>query len=349
MAHVLQERVFHPTYVRLLCAYLRTEGISISSALAGTGLTWHQLQREKRLVPIEPVRGLVLNAKRLTRCAALGLEFGRSVGSSAHGLAGMAVATSRDVLQAIRAAVDYRPLRGRAAEFELTSRRSGCVLAIHEPYELGDIRTFVLEAQAVMVADLLRAVAGGPLPKIEYGFPYPAPAWSSDYARLLAAKVRFDARQMEIRLPASVLHLPGMLREDDTRSAITVQAERELAAAREGKGFALQVRNRLAGRNDGYPSILSVAKNLNVSSRTLLRRLKRDGTTFQRLLDDVRKEEAKWYLRQTSEPISDIAERLGYGDTSNFSRTFRRWFGQSPSSFRQARRRRRSPGLAQRA
>jgi AraC-like DNA-binding protein len=336
MAYVVQERIFHPTYVRLLCAHLRDDGVSIASALAGTGLTWHQLQRERRLIPLEAMRGLVLSAKRLTGRAALGLEFGRSVESSAHGLAGMAVATSRDVIEAVEAAAAYRRLRGRACAFELMSRRTGCNLIVSEPYDLGDIRSFVLEAQAAMIATLLAAVAGAPLPRIEYCFPYAAPAWSDAYSRFLAGRVRFDTRRMEIRVPASLLNLPGMLREDDTRAAIVSQAERALASTREGKGFMLQVRNRLAGRSGGYPNIASIAKQLNVSSRTLLRKLKRDGTTFQRLLDEVRKEEAQWYLRKTSRRISDIAEQLGYGDTSNFSRTFRRWFGQSPTRYRQA-------------
>jgi len=72
--------------------------------------------------------------------------------------------------------------------------------------------------------------------------------------------------------------------------------------------------------------------------RTLLRKLSQEGATYQKLLDDVRKELAEWYLLQTREPIDGIAERLGYADPSNFSRTFRRWFGTPPGKFRRDRR-----------
>ena len=63
------------------------------------------------------MRSLILSAKRLTACPSLGLEFGISVETAAHGLTGAAIAASPDVSQALEAAVRYRPLRGRAVEF----------------------------------------------------------------------------------------------------------------------------------------------------------------------------------------------------------------------------------------
>src|SRR6516225_10315455 len=114
----LQERIFHPTYMRLLCLHVRRRGVSLADALAGTGMTWRQLLHEKRLIPFGAMRSLILSAKRLTACPSLGLEFGISVETAAHGLTGAAVAVSPDVSQAREAAVRCRPLRGRAVEFE---------------------------------------------------------------------------------------------------------------------------------------------------------------------------------------------------------------------------------------
>ena len=81
-----------------------------------------------------------------------------------------------------------------------------------------------------------------------------------------------------------------------------------------------------------------MAQELNMSRRTLLRKLKEEGASYQGLLDDAHKGVAEWYLLRTSEPIQTIAERLGYADPSNFSRTFRRWFRKSPGNFRKERR-----------
>lgn len=73
----------------------------------------------------------------------------------------------------------------------------------------------------------------------------------------------------------------------------------------------------------------------HMAPRTLIRHLQAEGVRYQSLLDEVRSDQACWLLSQTSHSIESIAERLGYQDTSNFSRTFRRWLGVTPRQFRQ--------------
>lgn len=74
-----------------------------------------------------------------------------------------------------------------------------------------------------------------------------------------------------------------------------------------------------------------------MSTRTLIRRLREEGSQYQELLDQVRQELACWLLVHTELSIEAVAERLGYSDTSNFSRTFRRWLGMPPNAFRASR------------
>jgi Arabinose-binding domain of AraC transcription regulator, N-term len=178
MSVSLRERIFHPTYLRLLCLHVRHRGALLTETLAGTGMTWRQLLHEKRLIPFNAARTLILSAKRLTACPSLGLEFGHSIDMAAHGVAGTAVAASRDVSQALEAAIRYRALRGRAAEFGSVQSRDFLTLLMHEPFDLGEIRTFMLEAQAAVLDRIMTSVAGERLAGIEYRFPYPPPSWA---------------------------------------------------------------------------------------------------------------------------------------------------------------------------
>ena len=334
MSVLLQERIFHPTYLRLLCLHVRRRGVSLADALADTGITWSQLLHEKRLIAFDAMRSLILSAKRLTACPSLGLEFGISVETAAHGLTGAAIAASHDVSQALEAAVRYRPLRGRAVEFEFAARQDCLTLFIHEPFDLGDVRTFILEAHVCMIERSMTAVAGEPLVGIEYRFPYPPPAWASEYTRWLAGKPHFGAERMELRVPKKILCLRGVTADAQTRPTIILAAERELAWQRIGGDLSSQIGRRLSEQEGFYPSVRAMAQELNMSPRTLSRTLKREGVTYQRLLDDARKEAAEWCLLRTRMPIGTIAERLGYTDASNFSRTFCRWFGKPPGKFR---------------
>lgn len=320
--------------MRLLCLHIQRGGVPIAEGLAGTGITWRHLLHETRMIPFGPMRTLILNAKRLTKCPSLGLEFGVSVEAAAHGLTGAAIAASRDVSQALESAMSYRPLRGRAVEFELVAAADRSSLLIREPFDFGDVRAFILEAHAGMIERSMRTVAGTPLPGIEYRFPYPPPPWALEYSRWLAGIVRFRSTCMEVRVPRNALLLSSVVAEPSTRAAIVHSAERELKLLQSGGDLATRIRLRLFEQEGVYPTADAMAHDLNISRRTLLRRLKQEGASYQSLLDEARKESAEWYLAKTAEPIEVIAERLGYADPSSFTRSFRRWFDKSPGQYR---------------
>lgn len=85
---------------------------------------------------------------------------------------------------------------------------------------------------------------------------------------------------------------------------------------------------------NGVPKIEVVADKLNCSGRTLQRRLSERNITFQQLVDNVRKELALELLHQSSESISNVAEKTGFHDDSTFHKAFKRWTGLSPGQFR---------------
>ena len=76
------------------------------------------------------------------------------------------------------------------------------------------------------------------------------------------------------------------------------------------------------------------ARDMAMSEATLQSRLAERSTTFQFLVDEARKDLACAYLRQSRYNLTDIAFLLGFSDTSNFARAFRRWSGCSPTDFR---------------
>ena len=84
----------------------------------------------------------------------------------------------------------------------------------------------------------------------------------------------------------------------------------------------------------GSPSLEGLATALGISKRNLNRYLKNENTTYQEILSEVRQYLAVKYFKQKNLSITDIAFRLGYTDSSNFSRAFKRWFGISPKDYR---------------
>jgi AraC-like DNA-binding protein len=78
---------------------------------------------------------------------------------------------------------------------------------------------------------------------------------------------------------------------------------------------------------------IEIARSLHQSTSTLQRRLRREGTSFQHLLSEARREKALEYLRSGRHSLADITFLLGFADQSNFTRAFRRWTGKTPREF----------------
>ena len=85
----------------------------------------------------------------------------------------------------------------------------------------------------------------------------------------------------------------------------------------------------------GRVTLDHIAQCMAMSRRTLQRRLKDSGTSFQQILDDTRQKVALHYLRDSQLQVTQLSDLLGYADLSAFSRAFSRWFGIPPSQWEQ--------------
>ena len=85
---------------------------------------------------------------------------------------------------------------------------------------------------------------------------------------------------------------------------------------------------------EGEPSIANVASGLQISSRTLRRRLAERGVKLQDVKNNARFQRAKFYLRHTRKPLTEIAHQIGFSELSAFSRAFKSWSGCTLQAFR---------------
>jgi len=85
----------------------------------------------------------------------------------------------------------------------------------------------------------------------------------------------------------------------------------------------------------GEPSRETVAEALNISLRSLQRKLQEDGTSYKDLLDKVRQDLAEQFIGQSHISLGEISFRLGFATSSSFSRAFKRWMGMPPGEYRQ--------------
>lgn len=96
------------------------------------------------------------------------------------------------------------------------------------------------------------------------------------------------------------------------------------------------VQDALANLQDGVPSLYAITRQLGISERTLRRRLKSVGTSYNEILKRMRATAAKNLLQDGMVTVDRVAAQLGYSESANFRHAFKRWTGHSPQSYRYA-------------
>lgn len=153
------------------------------------------------------------------------------------------------------------------------------------------------------------------------------------YRRYFGCDVRFDQREDGVVF--SKRDLSCRIVAPDARAYQKATVYIDTKFTRVNPPLHAQVRGavmQLMGTEDC--SNERVAMELNLHPRTLHRRLKAEGTSFQEIKDEVRRDAALYYLHQTHLDLTDIAEKLGYAEHSVFTRRCTRWFDASPSELR---------------
>jgi AraC-like DNA-binding protein len=147
--------------------------------------------------------------------------------------------------------------------------------------------------------------------------------------------VQFESQRNAIVFRHTELDLPFTTFNEELLRIVGAQLDSELAERHSAPSIEKQVmyvlRRSLAGRR---PSREEVARELHLSVRTLQRRLSDAGTSFQQLVQVVRRELARKYVAEKRVEFSEVAFLLGYEDTNSFFRAFQGWEGTSPGQWR---------------
>jgi AraC-like DNA-binding protein len=168
------------------------------------------------------------------------------------------------------------------------------------------------------------------------------------YGAHFRCPIKFNAEQNALVFSKGDMELPFVTHNADLLAMVAPQLEVELRQQRAQKTLSEQakgiLKQLLAGQR---PGIQDLARELHLSTRTLQRRLAEQGITFQRLLEEARRELARHYLLHSSRELHETAYLLGYEDANSFFRAFHHWEGTSPGQWRVLQRKSQSTTHAQ--
>ncbi|MBY5980463.1 AraC family transcriptional regulator [Ferrimonas balearica] len=317
-------------------ATLNANGVSPPPVFARAGLSFEQIkQSPTERIPIERMTRLWNEAVIASDNPAFGLGVAAHVHPMHFRALGMLTVTCQNIEQSLRKIIHYHALISDAVTLSLTeeSDRLGFTIEAREGVTISDA---AIDAFFSVIQKFCMEMVHAPGLLQEVWVRRSAPANPEPWQQHFRLPVRFAQARNCLWLTRSVLQL------DSVHGDAHMAELNELAVVQSLQQMQIQTlsqRCRAAiqfSAEEGAPTLEAVAQFLQVSPRTLARKLKQEGVTFNQLLQEKRRTLSVHYLTHSNEPITNIALSLGFRDTSNFNRAFQRWFNTTPSQFRES-------------
>jgi len=318
----------------LLASAIESYGIDFRPLASQAGIDPDRYYDPDERLPYPRLQRVWELAVAATGDACFGLTYAEFIQPAAlHGM-GLAWAASDTLLDGVRRLIRYQHAVSTALDIELRTQADSYRLVFRSlAHETPPVAAAV-DASLATFMRMCRITAGPTIRPRAATLTHPAPACRERFessfgvaARFLAEtnSLEFDRGALEARLPCG--H-PELARANDA-------LVRDYLQRLDRDNLATRVRGQIIEQlPEGIPKQEQIAHRLNLSLRNLQRKLQDQGTSYKQLLDDTRKELAIQYLTASRRPIIEIGFLLGFTESANFSRAFRRWTGHSPQSYR---------------
>jgi AraC-like DNA-binding protein len=275
-----------------------------------------------------------------------GFHLGKKLGITAHGALGVCALSANTIGEGLDVLCRFMATRSCSINAEVIADNSHLRAEFLHTGQMRRHLKAMTENLAVVVTNFLVTVAGRDDLELRWTFPYPKPEDISLYHRELPGSFAFDGSMLSIVVPEELIKQPSLLRDKNLHQATRLQCGEELREVQQNPDFsyvtsllssALIKRLGEVEPMTRLPTTEDLARHLNMSPRTLIRRLKSNHTTLREIKDALVRDYMQDMLSRGIYSVTDIAIKLGYENPGNFTRACKRLLGVTPNSIRRAR------------
>ncbi len=330
----MNERTTSSNWALGIVTALELGGVDCQALFAELGLNYANLTDPDARFAQDAMTRLWQRAVDVSGNPAIGLNMASVVRPASFHVVGYSLMSSRTLREGIARLVRYQRIIGEGADLSLRSTAAGYVLSLRINGDQLEPAQQSPEAAMAYALAFFRWLSGRTLTPLKVCFQRPPPVDLQPYQQTFKAPLSFAAKEYAMVFAREDLDAPLPTANEALAQLHDRFAGEYLARYTEGRVThqARQVLCRLLPQ--GEPKRETVAQALLLSTRTLQRRLQEEGTSFQQLLDDSRRELAAQYLAKPDITLLEVAYLLGFADPSNFFRAFRRWFDCTPGEYR---------------
>lgn len=346
MTHNNNNAALSTDYVKIFVQLVEEKGILASDILADTHIDPLHIEKDSHIDSSQLMQ-LIGNASKLLSDEDWGLQFGERLHLGTHGLLGHVSTSANNSLESLQTYQQFLQIRNQlvSIDYQLTGESVVILFAIHADTALANLihaKTTPYNRPIIdgCVSGLI-TILGTKFPLHSVDIPvhlsYPKPKSIETHLRILGSNITFNSNQNSVEIPLHLLTQQNATANAGVFQLVTQQSEAALAHIQQEENLSNTINRHLLENPEAIVSQDMMAEKLNMTPRTLRRRLHQIGSNYQEIQNSVRKDIAIKYLRDTSWSIQEVSSRLGYSEEVNFSRAFKRWVGITPSLFRKQR------------
>lgn len=320
-------------WVNAVLASAQRQGLQAERLLADAGIPAQAVAWERW--PIDFITRLWHAAERGSGDSGFGLKTGARISPSSIHVIGFALQSAATLREAIGVLQKFQSLISDGGRFQMLENDTDTWLVYHPRQGQLAFSPHQIEAVLAAVITLGGWVKGAAIRPRRVQFSESRLGPLTGYRDAFGCAVEFEQAFSGMLLENAVLDSP-LPQADPQFAQVHVQyAAARLAALDHPELSTADLREWIVHRMDRHaPRRAQAAQALGISERTLARRLREQGQTFEGLIDDVRRELALQAMRDPERAVADIAQSLGFAEASTFHRAFRRWTAMTPGAWR---------------
>jgi len=324
-------------YIGQLLEVAHSMGADCEQLMADADLNPAELADDDNRIDLTYLMRLGRGAIRQTGRQDVGLQLGMNSRISGLGYVGMAAMTAATLRDALAILVRYEHLNSQCyrGTSQLLDEATQTAMTFYSIAPYNAYTCFVVDGvlSAWLKLAQLLSHQSGLVQKVEIEFEQPS--YAADYQRMLQCDVRFGAPRNAIIFNSADLALPLPEANAQLNAKLIKKCDvllNQIALADSYRNKVLKVLGTML--HGQTPSIDEVALKLGMPSWTLRRKLKEEDSAYQSLVDEMRRDVAMSYMKNTDLTFGEISYLLGFSTPGAFQRAFKRWSGKTPGEFR---------------
>jgi AraC-like DNA-binding protein len=323
-------------YVRALFELAVSKGADPDILTKRSELELQWLDKPDTRVPFGTFKALMLNAKALCKDPAFGLHFGEESDFAEMSIVGLICQSAATMGEAFHQMNRYARLaievEGHAVGNRFELKKIGGEMWLEDkrrnPNEFPELTESTF---ARFICETAKHFGTAPFARFIH-FTHAEPEYRTEYDRIMKAPITFDSDRNAICIHESWLSIRTNLKNRYVFGIFSDRADALLAELQKTETTKGRVESMLMPiLHTGKVGMDQIATKLGLSRISLYRRLKAEGTSFERILDELRCNLAIQYLKGKKTSVNEVAYLVGFSDPAAFSRAFKRWTGVSPS------------------